>query len=146
MSRSGYTDDYDDIGSLNLYRATVARTIAGKRGQAFLREMADALDAMPVKELIPYELVAKYGVCAIGSVAVARGLDVSNIDELGPDFADDVAAAFGIARSLAAEIAYENDERSPWATKDPETPAQRWTRMRAWVDENLADGIEPEKK
>lgn len=134
MSRSGYTDDYDDIGSLNLYRGTVARTIAGKRGQAFLRELADALDAMPVKELIPHELVAKDGVCAIGSVAVARGLDVSNIDESEPD---DVAAAFGIARSLAAEIAYENDERSPWPTKDPETPAQRWTRMRAWVDENL---------
>lgn len=132
MSRSGYTEDCEN---LNLYRGTVARTIAGKRGQAFLRELADALDAMPVKELIPHELVAKDGVCAIGSVAVARGLDVSKIDESEPD---DVAAAFGIARSLAAEIAYENDERSPWpTTKGPETPAQRWTRMRAWVDENL---------
>jgi hypothetical protein len=45
---------------------------------------------------------------------------------------DDVGKAFGISRSLACEIAYENDE-----ARSRETPAERWTRMRAWVDKNL---------
>ncbi len=105
MSRSGYSDDCENLG---LYRATVARTINGKRGQAFLREMAAALDAMPVKELIVSEIVSLDGqVCAIGSVALARREDVSNLDV---NYPDDVADRFGIARALACEIAYENDE------------------------------------
>ena len=40
MSRSGYKEC--EQGALNLYRANVDRTIAGKRGQTFLREMAAA--------------------------------------------------------------------------------------------------------
>ena len=144
MSRSGYTDDYDDHGSLNLYRANVDRTIRGKRGQAFLREMAAALDAMPVKELVAEEIVRdSEHVCAMGAVALARRLDVSKID---PDNPDTVAGVFGITRILAAEIAYENDECAPrysrgpeggWVNLPPETPAERWSRMRKWVDSCL---------
>ena len=126
MSRSGYNDDYDDIGSLNLYRANVDRALSGKRGQAFLREMVAALDAMPVKELVADELVRDAThVCAIGAVAVARKVDVSGLDVTDQDA---VAKAFGIARAMAAEIAYENDESGR-----AETPAQRWERMRAWA-------------
>lgn len=138
MSRSGYVDDYDDAGALNLYRGTVARAIRGQRGQAFLREMAAALDAMPVKELITEEIVDEGGrACAIGSVALSRKLNVSNIDESEPD---QVAQAFGIARAMAAEIAYENDEcgdRFVDGKRRDETPAERWQRMRKWVDEHL---------
>jgi hypothetical protein len=36
---------------------------------------------------------------------------------------------FDIAKCLAQEVVYENDE-SPWRA---ETPEQRWTRMRKWV-------------
>lgn len=54
MSRSGYVDDCEN---LELYRATVERSIKGKRGQAFLRELAAAMDAMPEKVLIAEELV-----------------------------------------------------------------------------------------
>ncbi|MFI5299221.1 MAG: hypothetical protein ACHREM_14080 [Polyangiales bacterium] len=103
----------------------------GKRGQGLLREMAAALDAMPVKELIAHDLVSNGGkVCALGAVAVARKLDVSELDESEPD---DVASAFGIARSLACEIAYENDE----AGSHKETPSERWKRMREWVRASL---------
>jgi hypothetical protein len=94
MSRSGYSDDCDEPYLLNLYRANVDRTIAGKRGQAFLREMAAALDAMPVKELVADDIVRDENhVCAIGSVALARKMDVANVD---PYDGDSVAAAFGI--------------------------------------------------
>ncbi len=138
MSRSGYVDDYDDQGALNLYRGTVARSIRGKRGQKLLREMAAALDAMPVKELVANDLVREDGaVCALGAVAVARKLDVAQVDESEPD---DVAAAFGIARALACEIAYENDECGDSfreGKRHEETPAERWTRMRAWVAANV---------
>jgi hypothetical protein len=97
MSRSGYTDDCEQ-NLLNIYRANVDRAIAGKRGQAFLREMAAALDAMPVKELVAGEIVRdSEHVCALGSVALARGMDVSNLDPADPDT---VANVFGITRML----------------------------------------------
>ena len=97
MSRSGYRDDYDDDdGALNLWRANVDRAIGGKRGQSFLREMAAALDAMPVKELVADEVVRDSAhVCAMGAVALARKLDVSKVD---PEDPGTVADTFGIAQ------------------------------------------------
>ncbi len=125
MSRSGYSDDCENIG---LWRGAVDRAIAGKRGQAFLREMAAALDAMPVKELVAGEIVRDSAhVCAIGAVAVARKMDVSQLEI---DDGESVGAAFGVARALACEIAFVNDDDFG---AGHETPAERWTRMRAWV-------------
>jgi hypothetical protein len=134
MGRSGYTDDYDDeTNCLGLYRANVDRAIGGKRGQAFLREMAIALDAMPVKELVADEIVRDEShVCAIGSVAVARGIDVSDLDEYD---AEAIGKTFGIAQAMAREIAFVNDD--DFGSKK-ETPAERWTRVRAWVSEHLS--------
>jgi len=132
MGRSGYAEA-DDCENVGLWRAAVARAINGKRGQAFLREMADALDAMPVKELVADEVVRDDGhVCAIGAVAVARKLSVVGLDVYDQD---EVARTFGIARALAAEIAFENDD--DFSRHRSETPAQRWQRMREWVDAQL---------
>ena len=138
MSRSGYSEECEQ-GALNFYRANVDRTIAGKRGQTFLREMAAALDAMPVKELIAGEVVRDEAhVCAIGAVAVARKADVSKLDIYD---GDEVGRMFGITSVLAREIAYENDEHRSYNHEahrfQEETPAERWTRMRAWVAANL---------
>lgn len=132
MSRSGYSDDYDRDAPLEFYRQAVDRAIQGKRGQAFLRELLAALDALPEKNLIAEEL-EKYGrVCAIGSVGKARGIDMSNVDVTEPT---QVAKLFGIAWSMAAEIEYMNDEYSI----RPETPEERFTRMRAWVASQLIE-------
>jgi hypothetical protein len=137
MSRSGYSEDCENLG---LWRGAVERAIAGRRGQAFLREMAAALDAMPVKELIVGEVVSDDAkVCAIGSVAVARRVDVTDLDVYD---ADSVAECFGIAPALAREIAYENDEcGETWrdGTLHKETPAERWARMRSWVAKQLGE-------
>jgi len=138
MSRSGYTEDCE---SINLYRNSVHRALTGKRGQAFLRELRDALDAMPEKRLITGALVSEAlphphtepGCCAMGAVALARGVDTSKLD---PEDRDMIAAAFGIAPSMAAEIAYENDEHDYYRSKS-ETPEERWTRMRAWAEKYL---------
>ena len=133
MSRSGYVDDYicDNL-ALGRWRAQVRSAIRGKRGQAFLRELIAALDAMPVKELIAEELVTTEGeVCAIGAVCKARGIDVSSVDY---NSAEDVAAKVGIASQMVAEIEYENDEGG-WVEKD--TDQDRWKRMRRWAETNL---------
>lgn len=129
MSRSNYVEDYDHM---NLYRATVERAIKGKRGQAFLKELAKALDEMPNKRLISSELITETGeVCAIGAVCKARGLNVEGIDTEDPDM---VGGLVGISRSMAAEIEFENDE-----VCEGSTPEDRWTRMRRWVDSQLKD-------
>lgn len=135
MGRSGYSDDCENLG---LWRQAVARAIKGKRGQAFLREMAAALDAMPVKELVDDVIVRdNEHVCAIGAVALARKIDVSELDVYDRHA---VAKTFGIAPALAAEIAFENDDDFGYGDR---SPAERWTRMRRWVDAHLTQGGSP---
>lgn len=128
MSRSGYSDDCENLG---LWRGAVQRATTGYRGQHFLRKLRDALDAMPVKRLIAGEIANTSGeVCALGSVDPAARLD--------PEDRKAVGQHFGIAPALAAEIVYENDEHfNYWSRGVNETPEQRWIRMRAWVDEQI---------
>lgn len=127
MSRSGYCDDGDiENWQLICFRGAVTSSVRGKRGQAFLREMVEALDAMPEKRLVSWGLEKGGEVCAIGSVGAKRGVDMSTLD---PEDGRAVAAAFGIAEALAREIVWENDE-AHWGS---ETPEQRWSRMRAWA-------------
>lgn len=129
MSRSGYSDDLDSA-ELNLYRGRVTRAIRGKRGQAFIRELLEALDAMPEKRLVAGELQDHDGeVCAIGSVGARRGVDMSNLD---PENPDQVGKVFDIARCLAAEIVFQNDEA--WGGQ---TPEKRFERMRKWAASHL---------
>lgn len=138
MSRSGYNEDCEN---LNLYRGNVERVLRSKRGQAFLRELAAQMDAMPEKILIEGELVAPDGqCCTMGVVCKARGIETEGIDYEDPG---SVAKALGINYMMAAEIAYENDECGPpsWSKGHDETPAERWERMRKWVQTNLHSAI-----
>lgn len=90
MSRSGYDDNIDQWNLIR-WRGAVASAIRGKRGQAFLREMLAALDALPERKLIARKLESRGEVCAIGAIGKARGVDMSNID---PEDHDTVAAKF----------------------------------------------------
>lgn len=108
------------------WRGAVASAIRGKRGQALLREMLVAFDGLSAHRLIAHELEAEGEVCALGALGRARGLDLSAIDDEGPD---EVAAAFGMAPALAKEIAFINDEAGPYG----ETPENRFVRVRAWL-------------
>lgn len=129
MSRSGYTDDIEDYWAYIRWRGAVNSSIRGKRGQAFLKELLEALDAMPKKRLIADELQDITGnYCALGILGSKRGLDIANID---PEDSQQVAKAFGIANSLVKEVVFINDEGSR------ETPEQRWKRVREWVAENI---------
>lgn len=129
MSRSGYSDDCDDNWELIKWRGQVASATRGKRGQAFLRELIAALDAMPEKRLIAHDLRRNGEVCALGSVGVRRGID---LDALDPEEYGAIAAAFGIAHQLVQEIEWENDEGGY-----DDTPEQRWQRMRDWACRHL---------
>lgn len=98
MSRSGYSDDCENVG---LWRGAVERATKGYRGQHLLRKLRDALDAMPRKQLITDAIKNESGeVCALGA-----------LDPQAPVYdAPELAEHFRIARALAAEIVYLNDE------------------------------------
>jgi len=131
VSRSGYSDDGDEWALIR-WRGAVNAAIKGRRGQAFLREMLAALDALPAKRLAAEELEADGEVCALGSVGRARGLDMSAID---PYDHDTVAGKFNIAHALACEIMWENDEGGGYWKH--ETPESRFARMRTWIERRL---------
>lgn len=135
MSRSGYVDDFDDCGGrANLWYGTVRRAIRGKRGQKLLRDMRDALDAMPDKRLIPQALVDEDGGhCALGALGAMRGIDMSAID---PEEPEHVAAAFSVAPALVREISFENDDFYPYGNQE-NVEEKRWKYMRIWVERNI---------
>lgn len=125
MSRSGYCDDIDPWDLIR-WRGAVQSAIRGKRGQAFLKEMLEAIDSLPSKRLTKDVLISQDGeVCALGAVAAKRGIDVSILD---PEDPERVAEVFGISQALAREIVYENDEGG-WG----ETDENRFDRVREWV-------------
>lgn len=159
MSRSGYHDDSSGL-ELGRWRGMVASALRGKRGQAFLSELATALDAMPDKRLIAHQLRADGQFCTLGVLGAVRGIDMSRID---PEDYCTVAETFGIAACMAQEIVYENDEQfdeREWVDVEmcgpplPHWPeygrhhrtvlvlkadaeAERWKHMRAWVQEQM---------
>jgi hypothetical protein len=130
MSRSGYSDSCEGWALIR-WRGAVTSAIKGARGQAFLREMIAALDAMPEKTLIESDLQTETGeVCAMGAVGLKRGIDMVKVD---PEDAEQVAETFGISPALAKEISYENDECG-WGR---DTPEDRWKRMHDWAEKHL---------
>lgn len=133
MNRSGYWGP-DDTWAAISWRGAVASAMRGKRGQKFLREMLEALDAMPIKKLVAEDLITLNGeTCAIGSVGLARGMDMDGID---PYDSTKVASMFGIAEAMVCEIAYVNDEEG--LSLKAETPEDRWSRVRRWVVRNIS--------
>lgn len=141
MSRSGYCDDSDFGWDWICWRGAVASAIRGKRGQAFLRELLETLDAMPEKRLLEVTINQPEGCCTLGSVIRAREIDASDLDAKLEDehyyyhgtVADELAERLGIASAMAKEIVYMNDEGG-WGS---ETPEQRWQRMRNWTHSRI---------
>jgi hypothetical protein len=136
--RHGYSEDGGDDNSVYLYRGTVANATRGKRGQKMLRELRDALDAMPTKELVPGVLQTKAGeCCALGCLAAAKGKDLTEYELFDPyDLSElnaSLAKDFDVAECLVREVEYMNDE----GYYGKETPQQRWERMRRWVDKQI---------
>lgn len=165
MSRHGYIEsDGDDPLAEGRWRGAVRSALRGKRGQAFFRELIEALDAMPEKALAPRSFTRDGEVCALGAVALKRGIDVSEF-ELPPEDEDSwddeinhdaLGEKFGVASVMVREVMYENDECDQWHWEDDgsvvhngvrhgetrkyrtyELPTERWQRMRDWAVRNL---------
>ena len=130
MSRSGYIDDDWDLLALGRYRAQVASAMRGRRGQQLLLDLVRALDALPIKELIPNELSSGDHYCALGAVGHYRRLLLTGVEE---DHLE-IGERLDVAHQLVAEVMYVNDE----AAIDPETPAERFARVRRWALRHLA--------
>lgn len=137
MSRHGYSDDLDQWALIK-WRGQVTSAMRGKGGQKLLIDLVQALDAMPEKVLITGDLIDAEGdVCALGAVGIKRGIPM---DKLDPEESEQIAEAFDIAEQLAREVAYINDEQGTnhkivdgqWKYS-PETPQERWARVRAWA-------------
>ncbi len=77
MSRipEGEYDDEDSQRRYALQCANLKRQINGKRGQAFLRELLGALEALPEKALIEGHVSAAGMVCTFGALALKRRTD-----------------------------------------------------------------------
>lgn len=135
MSRSGYIDDgfesREDQWRYICYRGAVKSAIKGKRGQAFIKEAIKALDALPTKELISYELEEEGQFCTLGAVGLSRDIDMSDVDVAAPC---EVAALFKIPESLVREIEFENDEGAFVRYDDAKG---RWRYMRNWLESQL---------
>lgn len=166
MSRSGYCDDYgdDDPLALGRYRAQVRSAVRGKRGQALLRELLAALDAMPDKRLVAGELEADGQFCALGVVGQARGLNLSTIDTYN---VESLGPKFNIAEQLAREIMFVNDDLvnderwvefetvgplRPWESRhqsmrvpDETAGFKRWQEVRTWVAAHILENNDGEK-
>jgi hypothetical protein len=147
-SRSGLISSNDcDHWSYIRWRGAVASAIKGKRGQAFIRELKEALEAMPAKRLIKDELINAEGeVCAVASVMKARGLDASSVHV---DDYDRIAELLGVNAKLIQEIEWENDHARKFyvlpytgyayqaKTHYDESPEQRWKELHGWCEANL---------
>lgn len=141
--RSGY-DDGCDGWELIRWRGAVTSAIRGRRGQAFLHELRDALDAMDQKELIEGYLEDGGKVCAVGCVARARGMLVEGAEELNADTLD-------VANALVREVMFVNDDDwGIWSefdrVKHKDIPTwqadirrRRWERVRRWVDRQIRE-------
>lgn len=156
MSRSGlYENDGDDNLAYGRWRAQVSSATRGKRGQAFLRDLLAALDAMPEKRLIsgglafdgapefPYpteyeDVIVGGDQLVTGRGEVVRVGDVCALGALGARRGLDlskfsqgdpefIAGAVDVAHQLAREIIWINDEGPR------ETPEKRFERVRSWV-------------
>jgi hypothetical protein len=171
MSRSGYTDDTDDQWGLIRWRGAVQSAIRGARGQTMLRELIDALDAMGDKRLYPGSFATADGeFCTLGVLGARRGLRMDDLGDEEDCDPEDVGARFGIAKAMAAEIMWLNDEghaaggrfvrhelcgplwrtdarvRHEWVYDIDDHATRRWHAMRAWAVSHLTAPAEQEAR
>jgi len=137
----GENDEEDYPNQFALQRQAVENALAGRRGQALLREAEAALLAMPDKRLIAHDIVREGQVCFVGAIAAHRlrqqGLSEDAVlrrleERVGvlrghfgaqPDDDDqDIKVTAALARvdlgapqCLAFNMAWENDEGAGWA-------------------------------
>jgi hypothetical protein len=144
MSRFDYDDGDWDYGRFMLWERAMQNALSGRRGQAALADLEQALLALPEPRLIEGYLAKDGEVCAMGALVaakrVAAGEDraavLAELERLSPEEsweAPDVTASIGrqyggMAYAMAWRIAELNDEDCR-----AYTPEQRFEKVLAWV-------------
>lgn len=143
MSRVTVNDDGTEWDYIRWAGAS-KKAINGKRGQAFLKELRQALLELPKRRLIGGAFKCDGEVCALGAVAKKRKMDFEDLGKLFVDAdtgfeqtpdPEEVGKRFQITKTLAWEIMYWNDE---WAYY--KSPEDRFERVLRWVEDNLTGG------
>ena len=157
MSRFGDDADWSEYANLNYgrFEHNARQVLKSKRGQRALRELKEALLAMPFKALIDDRLIDRplvydealgevvlapyFEVCAIGQLAIHKGREPERLweqfswdgeyDAMSMDTLD-LGESLGLRRTLAYVIADENDMRGL-------TPVERWKSVMHFIDYHL---------
>lgn len=155
--RISYSDEEDVPGQFALWQANCTRSLKGKKGQAALRELEAALLALPDKRLIAEKLIDSDGeVCALGALAKYKGHalvaakpeDEDEYDEIDLDGEmEEFGVELGVPRLVAWKIVERNDvvidghydySTGPRGVWVPATPEERYEKILAWVQRQLA--------
>jgi len=130
--RISYSEEEDYPGQFELWQANCERSLRGREGQAELRELREALLALPDKRLIHGSLIDAEGeVCAIGAYAQRKGLDLSTFDP--EDETDKVGIIAGMPKMVAWKVVEMNDME----LHSRFTPEERYRLMLQWVESKL---------
>jgi len=142
--------DYEFPNQGELWSANVQRHLKGAKGQAILRELRDALLALPKKKLINGRLADEQGcVCTVGALAAHRGVSLKELAEIiKPDErwgeidaweaevrTMDLGRRIGLKEVMAVTLAARNDD--VWLAPVDETDEQRYIRVLAWVESQI---------
>lgn len=150
MTRFEGDGDEEFPGQWWLWEGNMRRCFSGKAGQAKLREIREALLALPQKRLIRGRLADENGdVCTVGAIALHRRVKdgqepdvaIAELAKIVPQEMVEwdswevermtlaVGADCGIKAPMVTEIAFHNDV---WERR--ETPEECYSRILAWVE------------
>lgn len=135
------------------WRQAARNALRGRKGQAVLRELREALLALSASRLLKGYFCHDGEVCALGALAkyrLERGQAIpatfgraqyTRLEEIerAEDVEDEYTTMYlgekmGLKKTLAWAVAWENDEGG-W---DSDTPEQRYQRMSRWVEGQIA--------
>ena len=127
--KSGYTKDPDRRVEAR-WKSRLPRIMRAPAAQSVLRDLIRALDAIQDRRLPPRWLA---------SDAIPRPLATA-IRRLTPP--DEIEVVDGLPVTRPAKgVGDDLDARDDDAQRErPETPRQRWLRVRAWARDNLVGG------
>jgi hypothetical protein len=136
MSRLYEGDDDWEPWMDGQWAGALRSAIRGRRGQQFLRDLVNALDALPEPELSAGALEDEETgcCCAFGAVRRFRGAESVPLyfhpmeEDVTPDH---LTEPFDVSRALAWEVVEANEG---WCkSNSPETRRQRFKEVRRWA-------------
>lgn len=146
MSRFDHEGDEWFPNQWWLYEANMQRCFSGVAGQQKLREVREALLALPRKRLISTRLADEQGdVCLVGALALHKAEDPkTELQLLAEHITEEMAEwdsyeveqrtlgtgkTLGLKETMVVELSYTNDN-----SHRDQTPEERYERVLAWVD------------